>query len=391
MKNSYQLQEVCSFIDYRGKTPPKSTKGIPLITAKIIKNGTILPPQEFIAEDYYNEWMRRGIPKKGSIVFTTEAPLGEAAQIKTDDRIAFAQRVIILEPNPDILNANYLLYALRDQTLRERINARATGTTVIGIRSAELKKVVIDLPPLTTQKGISNILRLFDDKIELNQRINDNLERQAQTVFRELFIDNTRSGWKKGTVSDLGTVVGGGTPSKARPEYYTDHGIAWITPKDLSIHKSKFISHGECDITELGLKNSSAALMPAGTVLFSSRAPIGYTAIAAGEVTTNQGFKSIVPHAHIGTPFVYFFLRESLPVVEGMASGSTFKEVSGAVMKSVPVQIPDNDILSRFNGFCGPLFAQQKRLEEENRVLVSLRDTLLPKLMSGEINVSNVC
>ena len=102
--NSYQLQDVCSFIDYRGKTPPKTTSGVPLITAKIIKNGTILSPQEYIALDYYDEWMRRGIPKKGSVVFTTEAPLGEVAQIKTDERLAFAQRVIILEPDPNFFS-----------------------------------------------------------------------------------------------------------------------------------------------------------------------------------------------------------------------------------------------------------------------------------------------
>lgn len=388
--NSYQLQEVCSFIDYRGKTPPKTTEGIPLITAKIIKNGTILPPREFIAKDYYDEWMRRGIPQKGSIVFTTEAPLGEVAQIKTDERIAFAQRVIVLEPNPECLYSDYLLYALQDQTLKERIKARATGTTVVGIKVAELKKVIIDLPPIAVQKSISMVLRSLDNKIELNQKINENLERQAQIVFQELFIDNACPDWSKGTICDLGAVIGGSTPSKAKPEYYTEHGIAWITPKDLSINKSKFITHGENDITELGLKNSSATIMPEGTVLFSSRAPIGYIAIAAGKVTTNQGFKSVVPKPEIGTAYVYYFLKKNLPVIEGMASGSTFKEVSGSVMKSVPAQIPDDETLAKFNDFCGPLFEQQKQLEKENRTLAELRDTLLPQLMAGEIDISNI-
>ena len=388
--NSYQLQEVCSFIDYRGKTPPKTTEGIPLITAKIIKNGTILPPQEFIAMDYYDEWMRRGIPKKGSIVFTTEAPLGEVAQIKTDERIAFAQRVIVLESNPDILNTNYLLYALQDQVLKERIKARATGTTVIGIKAAELKKVIIDLPPLPVQREISDVLCSLDSKIELNQRINENLERQAQAFFQELFIDNACPDWPMGTICDLGAVVGGSTPSKAKPEYYTDHGIAWITPKDLSINKSKFIAHGENDITELGFKNSSASIMPEGTVLFSSRAPIGYIAISAGEVATNQGFKSVVPKPEIGSAYVYYFLKHNLPTIEGMASGSTFKEVSGSTMKSVPAVIPDKGTLENFKNFCTPIFAQQKKLEEESRVLAELRDTLLPKLMDGEIEVSTI-
>ena len=226
--------------------------------------------------------------------------------------------------------------------------------------------------------------------VRVIQTVNDNLEQQAQSYFQELFVDNADPEWTTGTISDLGTVVGGSTPSKAKPEYYTESGIAWITPKDLSINKSKFVSHGENDITELGLKNSSAAIMPEGTVLFSSRAPIGYIAIAAGEVTTNQGFKSVVPKPGIGTPFVYFFLKNTLPVIEGMASGSTFKEVSGSTMKNVPAVIPDAETLAKFSDFCAPIFAQQRILEEQNQSLATLRDNLLPKLMSGEIDVSDV-
>ena len=220
--------------------------------------------------------------------------------------------------------------------------------------------------------------------------VNDNLEQQARAYFQELFVDNADPEWTTGTISDLGAVVGGSTPSKAKPEYYTESGIAWITPKDLSINKSKFISHGENDITEHGLRNSSAAIMPEGTVLFSSRAPVGYIAIAAGEVTTNQGFKSVVPKPEIGTPFVYFFLKHNLPVIEGMASGSTFKEVSGSTMKNIPAVIPDAETLARFNDFCTSIFAQQRILENQSQLLAALRDNLLPKLMSGEIDVSDI-
>lgn len=225
---------------------------------------------------------------------------------------------------------------------------------------------------------------------ESYSHINDNLEQQAQAFFQELFVDNANPKWAIGTVSDFGAVVGGSTPSKTKSEYYTGTGIAWITPKDLSINKSKFISHGENDITELGLKNSSATIMPEGTVLFSSRAPIGYIAIAAGEVTTNQGFKSIVPKPEIGTAFVFYFLKHNLPIIEGMASGSTFKEVSGNTMKGVPAVIPDTDTIARFNDFCVPIFTQQRILEAQNQSLAALRDNLLPKLMSGEIDVSNI-
>ncbi len=158
----------------------------------------------------------------------------------------------------------------------------------------------------------------------------------------------------------------------------------------MSIDKSKFITRGADDITELGLKNSSATIMPAGTVLFSSRAPIGYIAIADGEVTTNQGFKSVVPNSNIGTAFVYYFLKYAVPTIENMASGSTFKEISGSVMRTVPAIIPDDTSLRKFYEFCEPLFQQQRTLEVENRFLASLRDSLLPKLMSGEIDVSSL-
>ncbi len=130
--------------------------------------------------------------------------------------------------------------------------------------------------------------------------------------------------------------------------------------------------------------------MPAGTVLFSSRAPIGYIAIADGEVTTNQGFKSVVPNSNVGTAFVYYFLKNALPTIENMASGSTFKEISGNAMRTVPATIPDDERLKDFSDFCNPLFQQQRTLEAENRTLAALRDSLLPKLMSGELDVSEL-
>lgn len=283
-------------------------------------------------------------------------------------------------------DTRFLCYLINSMDL----SGYVTGSAQPKLSQANLNAVTLSLPTLAEQKRIVEYLYMLDQKIDVNRQINDNLEQQAQSYFQELFVDNADPEWAIGTISDLGTVVGGSTPSKAKPEYYTESGIAWITPKDLSINKSKFVSHGENDITELGLKNSSAAIMPEGTVLFSSRAPIGYIAIAAGEVTTNQGFKSVVPKPEIGTPFVYFFLKNTLPVIEGMASGSTFKEVSGSTMKNVPAVIPDAETLAKFSDFCAPIFAQQRILEEQNQSLATLRDNLLPKLMSGEIDVSTV-
>ena len=316
---------------------------------------------------------------------------GRVAQIRSVPcRTTVDGHMIILRANEKVMQ-RYLGYAIKaHQSEILQLDEGSTGQTELN-RERLLDEIMICYPEsIIVQEKIVTIFECIDQKIVVNKKINDNLEQQAVTYFQELYINNANPMWQIGTISDLGTVVGGSTPSKTKPEYYTNNGIAWITPKDLSINKSKFISHGENDITELGLKNSSATAMPKGTVLFSSRAPIGYIAIASNEVTTNQGFKSVVPYLEIGTAFVYFFLKHSLPVIESAASGSTFKEISGSAMKNIPAIIPDRSTLDQFNSFCAPIFAQQKILEDQNYSLAMLRDSLLPKLMSGAIDIASI-
>lgn len=319
---------------------------------------------------------------------------GKIAQVNIldENEIGFGStEYIVFRAKEEVTDPDYVYYLVCSSNIREvAIKSMVGSSGRQRVQTDVVQNIEIEMPIFDEQVKIASILKSFDDKITLNNAINDNLEQQAQSLFQELFIENADPEWREGTISDLGTVVGGSTPSKSKPEYYTEHGIAWITPKDLSVNKSKFITHGENDITELGLKNSSASIMPEGTVLFSSRAPIGYIAIAAGEVTTNQGFKSVIPRPAIGTPFVYYFLKNALPTIEGMASGSTFKEVSGSTMKIVPAFIPDDETLARFTEFCSPIFEQQQMLERQNQSLAALRDSLLPKLMSGEIDVSDV-
>lgn len=318
---------------------------------------------------------------------------GKTAKVNIldDGEVGFGSTEYIVFRAREGVDADFVYYLISSPLVREpAIKSMVGSSGRQRVQTDVVQGITVMVPTLEEQEAIAGILKLLDDKIAVNRKINHNLEQQVQSYFQELFVDNVAPEWITGTISDFGAVVGGSTPSKAKPEYYTKSGIAWITPKDLSINKSKFISHGENDITDLGLKNSSATIMPKGTVLFSSRAPIGYIAIAAGEVTTNQGFKSIVPKLEIGTAFVYFFLKRNLSIIEGMASGSTFKEVSGSTMKNIPAVIPDNETLAKFNDFCAPIFAQQQVLEEQNQSLVILRDNLLAKLMSGEVDVSDI-
>lgn len=301
---------------------------------------------------------------------------------------AYQRTYVIESSDENKVSFKYLYYALKTCLLHFKQISQGSATKFLTAKI--LNSFELPIPEIEIQKKIAGTLGNLDKKIKTNEAINENLERQAQAYFEELFVVNADPNWPECTLSDIGSIVAGGTPSKSKSEYYADQGIAWITPKDLSVDKSKFISHGENDISELGFSKSSTKKMPAGTVLFSSRAPIGYIAIAQNELTTNQGFKSVIPNENIGTSYVYFLLKNLLPTIEGMASGSTFKEISGAGMKSVPTVMPDVNIIQLFNNFCEPIFKEQEILEAENRRLSALRDSLLPKLMSGEIDISSL-
>lgn len=379
-------------VDNRGKTVPTAPSGHKLIATNCVRNENLYPVYEkirYLSEETYRTWFRAH-PEPGDIIFVCKGTPGRVCLVPDPIDFCIAQDMVALRADPKIVYNKYLLAVLRSFQIQEQILSTSVGDVIPHFKKSFFDQIMIPIPNMDIQKSIGDFYYTISEKTELNKKINDNLEQQAATYFQELFINNANPVWQISTISALGTVVGGSTPSKTKPEYYTNNGIAWITPKDLSINKSKFISHGENDITELGLKNSSATVMPKGTVLFSSRAPIGYIAIASNEVTTNQGFKSVIPYSEIGTAFVYFFLKHSLPVIESAASGSTFKEISGSAMKNIPAIIPDRNTLDQFNSFCAPIFAQQKILEEQNHSLAMLRDSLLPKLMSGAIDIASI-
>ena len=172
--------------------------------------------------------------------------------------------------------------------------------------------------------------------------------------------------WIECKISDIGTVVGGATPSTKKPENYENGTIAWITPKDLSTFSGRYIQHGERNITEAGLRSCSTQLLPKNTVLFSSRAPIGYVAIAANDVCTNQGFKSVISNENTNPLFLYYLLKYNKDKIEGMGSGTTFKEVSGNTMKNIVVSVPtDKKVQERISSMLGSI---DDKIEENERI-----------------------
>ena len=379
--------------NYDGNISWLTPKDLSIHTERYIKRG-----ERMISLKGYNSCSCKMLPK-GSILFSSRAPIGYVAIASKE--LCTNQGFKSIIPFKEKVDSLFLYYLLIYN--RKKIEGLGSGTTFKEVSLKVMQNVKVSIPSLTVQQNIASILSSLDSKIEINNKINSNLEEQAKALFKSWFIDfepfkdekfvdselgKIPEGWKVRRLDEVSKIVGGGTPSKSKPQYFSHNGIHWITPKDLSLSHAKFTSSGADDITIEGYNNSSARLMPKGTVLFSSRAPIGYISIALNELCTNQGFKSVVPQ-ELNTIYLYYYLKFHVKDIEAKASGSTFKEVSGSLMKSIPIIVPSANVVDKFENVLTPIFNYQAHIEKENSQLSSLRDTLLPKLMSGEIDVEH--
>ena len=405
-------QVVSDFIDYRGKTPKKTTSGIPLITAKVVKNGRVFPTQEYIAESDYEAWMRRGIPNEKDVILTTEAPLGEVAFIP-EGKIALAQRIITLRGEKDKLDNGFLKYSLQSPLMQYRLVARESGSTVSGIKSSELKVTDILHPSdVNEQKAIAAVLGSLDDKIELLREQNETLEALAQTLFKRWFIDfnfpdengnpykdsggkmipselgEIPEGWRIGKLGEISNTTSGGTPSRKEPSYYNGGTIPWVKSKELC---NGYICSTEETITLNGLKKSSAKLLPENTILLAMYgATVGQLAILSKESTCNQAICAFLPQQEYGTPYTYLLLQNQRRNWMELASGSAQQNLSQVTMRNLSILIPPSSLAKEFCSLTEQLWEKIKTNTQQIQTLTSLRDTLLPKLMKGEIRIKEV-
>ena len=327
--------------------------------------------------------------------------------------ICYSGFCIAFRPDVTLVCPEYLFYALRAPFCKKQYSY-SQQTNITNLSQGVLGAVEVPIPDLDTQRKLAKILFALDQKISLNTHICSELESMAKTLYDYWFVqfdfpdENGRpyrasggemvwnpqlkreipKGWEAGTIGQIGSVISGGTPTTTREDYYCNHGIAWITPNDLSKNEDKmFISHGERDITQSGLDNSSAVLMPKHSVLLSTRAPIGYLAISSNEICTNQGFKSIVPNAGYHEYFIYYLIKRNVPAIAQQGVGTTFKEVSKDTLSNFAVPLPPKSLVNNFAEKVTPLCEKRCILEEENHELKRVRDWLLPMLMNGQARV----
>lgn len=313
--------------------------------------------------------------------------------------------------------ASYLLRTVDFQSCSDK-------SSVPGVNRNDLHRIPVLLPPLAEQKAIAAVLGALDDKIELNRQMNATLEAMARTLFQSWFVDfdpvrakmegrepggmeaETAAlfpdgfeesglglipkGWTVQPVGEVVDCVGGGTPSTAEPKYWEGGTHHWTTPKDFSSLQAPVLLDTDRKLTDAGIAKISSGLLPAGTLLLSSRAPVGYLAIASMPVAINQGFIAMKCNNRASNLFMLNWCETNMAEIESRVTGTTFAEISKQNFRPIRVLLPAGEIMAAFTARVAPLYDQITANLHQSRTLATLRDTLLPKLLSGELRVAHM-
>jgi len=364
--------------------------------------------------------------QSGDVVLAMDRPWIEAglkyASISQSDLPALlVQRVARLRGKAGV-ETGFLRYIIGSRAFTEHVLAVQTGTAVPHISSRQIESFEFRIPSLHEQRAIARILGTLDDKIELNERMNEVLEGMARALYKSWFVDfdpvrakvesrgtalprnfanlfpdsfalaGTReipTGWSIRAVGELATVTGGNTPSTREESYWDGGAHCWATPKDLSALRTPVLLDTERKITDAGLAQIASGLLPPGTVLMSSRAPIGYLAIAEIPVAINQGFIAMKATVGVSPLFLLRWAEWAHDFIVSRANGSTFLEISKSNFRPISVVTPPDALMNAFDQLVRPLYARVVNNELSSKTLAELRDALLPKLLSGELRIGD--
>lgn len=386
-------------IDYRGKTPPKTDSGIRLITAKVVKGGQIHDdPAEYIAVDFYDEWMRRGLPQKLDVLITTEAPLGEVAILRDDARIALAQRIILLRARPGLLDPLYLFYALQSDFGQGELRARASGTTVLGIKQSELRKVRIPVFPLSVQRRIAGILSAHDELIENSQRRIKILESMARALYREWFVHFRFPGHESahGAPSPRGEIPEGwevkklGDMCEPRKDPYKDSEHSGLPLLDMARMSSRSLA---TNVTGSPAElTTSRILFQKGDTLFGAIRCYLHKVVAAHYPgVTNTSVLVLRPRSPIFRTLIAVVASDidTIRWAETQSTGTKMPVINWGVFQSMPAPVPSKAVAQRFEDITGPMLDEIGILATQIQILRRTRDLMLPRLLSGQVNIED--
>lgn len=374
---------------FRGEAYSKDGNIATLRTTDIRENGRIeyssMPIAQLSLEKFANHLLQ-----KDDVVITRTGRVGTTALFDKHKLPVLPGAFLIrFRLKTDVVLPKYLVYFLNSIEGQALVTATATGSVQQNLNATALSGIKFSLPEYFEQKCIAETLSSLDDKIDLLHRQNKTLEALAETLFRQWFVEEADGSWEIGTLDDVISVKGGTTPSTTKPEFW-DGNIHWTSPRDLSNNQFIYLFDTERKITEQGLKQIGSGVLPIGTVLLSSRAPIGYLAITEIPVAINQGYIAIRCDKLVSNHFIYLWCKANMTDIENAGNGSVFQEISKSTFRTLEIKIPPKEKLNDFEEQIAPLFQKIKSNSEQIKTLTQLRDTLLPKLMSGEVKVNEI-
>jgi len=391
--------------------------GTPIITVEHLGENRILHDDLPRVTEIDKNRLNRYSLKEGDIVFSRVGSVDRRALVrKEEDGWLFSGRCLRIRPDHNKVNPSYLSWFFGLPSFKEHVRRIAVGATMPSLNTELLSSIPVFIPPLIEQDRIVNILDPIESKIELNRRMNRTLEEMARATFKSWFVDfdpvrakaegrstglpadlaalfpdsfedsplgEIPKGWRVSTVGDEVKVVGGGTPSTKESSYWVNGKFSWTTPKDLAGLSSPILIKTDRQITKEGLNQISSGLLPKGTVLLSSRAPIGYLAIANVPTAINQGFIGMVCDQALPNIYILLWTQQHMEVIKARANGTTFQEISKVNFRPILLVVPNQSILDSFLTITKPLFDRITSNLLENNNLEEIRDSILPKLMSG--------
>lgn len=421
-------------IDCVHKTPTAQLSGYPYVAIPQMKGGRIdFSDTRRISHDDFVEWTKKARPQIHDVVLSRRTNPGVTATFGSQTEFALGQNLVLLRADGTVVEPSFLRWlAVSPQWWAEIEKYNNVGAVFDSLKCADVPKFVLPVPPKTVQTSISEVLSALDEKIQLNRQMNETLEAMAQAIFRDWFVDfgpvrrklagetdpvaimggltpaparaaelaamfpgvlnedGVPEGWSEKAIGDQVEIAGGSTPSTSDESLWQPAEHRWATPKDLSGMADLALFETGRRISSAGLAKITSGLLPVGTVLLSSRAPIGYLAVAQEAVAINQGFIALKPTDALGSAYLYLWCKANMEAILANANGSTFQEISKKNFRPITSAVPDDPAVCKaFGEIAGPLVARIVAASSENRTLAETRDYLLPRLMSGAVRVGH--
>lgn len=392
------LGEVAEIFDCPHSTPKWTSGGYFVVRNYNLSEGRISKENpSFTDENNYRERIKRATPEIGNIILSREAPIGAIGFVKDNQKICLGQRVVLIKPKK--IFDKFLLFQMLSPLVQDEFKvAEASGSVVSNFRIPQIKALKLFLPDLPEQRAIAAVLSSFEDKIELLREQNKTLEATAHAIFKEWFVNfnfpgatgkmidselgEIPEGWRVGRFSDIVSILGGGTPKTDVPAYWGGN-IPFFTPKDA---EGVYCMRTEKTITSEGLQSCNSKLYPKNTVFITARGTVGKCALASANMAMNQSCYALCGKG-ISNFFIFLLTRHLVNSIQKVASGGVFDAITTSTFESMEIVIPQSFVAEKFSVITEPVFEKIWINSFQIQTLSKLRDTLLPKLMKGEVRV----